>query len=80
MTTNFFNPETVYVDSDKELDLIANKHKRAQWRHRRVGPSFIKMGRKIGYLGEDLNAWMNANRVEIPVTTGADNSAASAGS
>jgi hypothetical protein len=68
MATNFFDPDTVYVDSDKELDLIANKHKRAQWRHRRVGPSFIKMGRKIGYLGEDLNAWMNANRVEIPLS------------
>lgn len=73
MATDFFDPATVYVDSDKELDLIANKHKRAQWRHRRVGPSFIRMGRKIGYLGKDLNAWMNANRVEIPLSAaGAD--------
>lgn len=56
MKRNYFDPETVYVDSDKELDLIANRDKRAQWRHKRVGPSFIKMGRKVGYLGEDLIA------------------------
>lgn len=68
MARQFFEPTIVYVDSDKELDLIGNKHKRAQWRHRRVGPSFIRMGRKIGYLGEDLNAWMNASRVNIPLS------------
>lgn len=78
MATDFFDPNTVYADSDKELDLIANKQKRAQWRHRRVGPSFIKMGRKIGYLGEDLNAWMNANRVEIPLSASAADQASPA--
>ncbi len=79
MATDFFDPKTVYIDSDKELDLIANKHKRAQWRHRRVGPSFIKMGRKVGYLGEDLNAWLNANRVEIPLSHGASDHTSPAG-
>lgn len=79
MKRNYFDPETVYVDSDQELDLIASKDKRAQWRHRRVGPSFIRMGRKIGYLGDDLNAWMNANRVEIPLSDMANHHAPSAG-
>lgn len=79
MKRNYFDPETVYVDSDKELDLIANREKRAQWRHRRVGPSFLKMGRKVGYLGEDLNDWMDANRVEIPLSGAGPHQAASAG-
>lgn len=41
-----FENKRVYDDSDEELDLIAPKAKRAQWRHRRVGPPFLKFGRR----------------------------------
>jgi hypothetical protein len=58
-----FEDERVYDDSDCELDLIATKTKRAQWRHRRFGPAWVKLGRKVKYLGHDLNAYIEENRV-----------------
>lgn len=58
-----FEDERVYDDTDPELDLIASRNKRAQWRHRRVGPIFCKFGRRVKYLGTDLNAFVEENRV-----------------
>ncbi|SFT80418.1 hypothetical protein [Sedimentitalea nanhaiensis] len=58
-----FEDERVYDDADPELDLIATRNKRAQWRHRRVGPAFVKFGRRVKYLGTDLNAFVEENRV-----------------
>lgn len=58
-----FENERLYDDCDDELDLIAPRGKRAQWRHRRVGPNYLKMGRRVKYHGADLNAWIAANRV-----------------
>lgn len=63
MELEIFDPNRVYDDRDTELDMIASREKRAQWRHRRVGPNFLKFGRKVSYLGADLNAWVNHNRV-----------------
>lgn len=62
MTPQLFENERVYDDRDAELNLIASRNKRAQWRHRRVGPPFVKFGRAVKYLGGDLNEWVEANR------------------
>jgi hypothetical protein len=59
-----FDSTRVYDDADEELDLIAPKSKRAQWRHRRVGPTFLKWGRRVKYRGVDLNAWIEHTVVE----------------
>lgn len=32
----------------------------AQWRHRGIGPRFIKVGRKVMYDMADLNEWLTA--------------------
>lgn len=32
--------------------------------HRTPGPSYVKIGRAIRYLKEDLDAWLEAYRVE----------------
>lgn len=64
MNLCFFENERIYDDLDEELDIIAPRNKRAQWRHRRTGPSFIKFGRRVKYHGSDLNAWVEANRVQ----------------
>lgn len=53
-----------YVLGDKELELIGDRDKLAQWRHKGMGPAFYKLGRKIIYRGTDLNAWAEARRVE----------------
>ncbi|WP_275393912.1 MerR family transcriptional regulator [Aliiroseovarius sp. Z3] len=63
MQKQIFENERIYDDTDPELDLIASRNKRAQWRHRRVGPAFVKFGRRVKYLGTDLNAFVEENRV-----------------
>lgn len=60
----FFDPDQLYDDDDIELDVIGSKEKRAQWRHRRFGPTYIKMGRRVKYSGEALNDWIDQNTVQ----------------
>ena len=57
-----FDDDRTYVLGDPELALIGDREKLAQWRHRGFGPAYYKLGRKIIYLGEDLNAWAEARR------------------
>ncbi|SCZ53808.1 hypothetical protein SAMN04488118_102194 [Epibacterium ulvae] len=59
MRPNIFENDRLYDDTDEELDVIAPRSKRAQWRHRRVGPNFMRFGRRIKYHGADLNSWVN---------------------
>ena len=59
-----FDNERVYIDGDPELDVFGPKPKRAQWRHRKVGPPWVKIGRKVAYLGTDLNAYLAAQRTD----------------
>ena len=61
---NLFEQDRNYVVGDPELEIIGNRDKLAQWRHKRIGPPFYKLGRKIIYRGADLNAWAEAQRVE----------------
>ena len=59
-----FQNNRTYVLGDPELELIGSREKLAQWRHRVTGPAWVSIGRKIAYLGCDLNAWIAANRVD----------------
>jgi hypothetical protein len=61
---DLFNQDRSYVLGDEELDLIGDRDKLAQWRHKSMGPAFYCLGRKIIYRGTDLNAWAEANRVD----------------
>lgn len=62
--TNLFDQTRNYVLGDKELELIGDREKLAQWRHKRTGPAFYRLGRKIVYRGADLNAWAETSRVD----------------
>lgn len=42
-----FEQDRNYVLGDPELDLIGNRAKLAQWRHKGCGPAFYRLGRKI---------------------------------
>ncbi|WP_348540494.1 helix-turn-helix domain-containing protein [Shimia sp. R9_3] len=55
---------------DSELELLGDREKLAQWRHKGQGPAYYKLGRKIIYRGSDLNTWIEANRVD-PCKNGA---------
>ena len=61
---NLFENSRNYVLGDDELNLIGDRDKLAQWRHKGMGPAFYRLGRKIVYRGADLNIWANAQRVE----------------
>ena len=59
-----FDNNRNYILSDAELEIIGDREKLAQWRHKGIGPAYYRLGRKIVYRGADLNAWAEANRVE----------------
>ena len=61
---NIFEQNRTYVLGDPELELIGDRAKLAQWRHRGVGPAFYRLGRKIVYWGSDLNTWAEAHRID----------------
>ena len=61
---NLFEQNRNYVLGDLELDLIGDRDKLAQWRHKGMGPAFYRLGRKIIYRGADLNAWAESSRVD----------------
>ena len=61
---HIFENDRAYVLGDPELEIIGNREKLVQWRHKGIGPAFYRLGRKIIYRGSDLNAWAEAHRVE----------------
>lgn len=61
---NLFEQNRNYVLGDEELNLIGDRDKLAQWRHKNFGPLYYRLGRKIIYRGTDLNEWADAQRVE----------------
>ena len=67
--SDLFEKDRNYVLGDPELELIGDRDKLAQWRHKGIGPAFYRLGRKIVYRGVDLNAWANCKRV-VPVKGG----------
>lgn len=62
--SNLFKNDRCYVLGDPELELLGDREKLAQWRHKGQGPAYYKLGRKIIYRGFDLNTWVEANRVD----------------
>ena len=66
-----FDDDTYYRPADEAMRLIATVATLAQWRHYCKGPAFTKFGRRILYLGHDLNRWIDEHRVE-PKVSGAE--------
>lgn len=62
--SGMFESGRSYVLGDPELDVIGSREKLAQWRHQGKGPAYYKLGRKIVYLGNDLNAWVERQRTD----------------
>jgi len=62
--STLFENDRSYLLGDPELDIIGDRDKLAQWRHKMKGPPFYRLGRKIIYRGSDLNDWVQANRVD----------------
>ena len=62
--TNIYDEDRVFFPEDDEMRLLGSVEKLAQWRHRRAGPAFIRIGRRIGYHGTDLNAYLSKQRCD----------------
>lgn len=60
-----FEDERNYLLGDPELELMGDREKLAQWRHKGMGPPYYKLGRKIVYAGADLNAWAESQKVSL---------------
>lgn len=58
------DPEKLYPDTDPLLDELGARQTRARYRSEGRGPAYIKLGRRIFYRGDDLIAWVTANRVQ----------------
>ena len=61
---NIYDDERIFFPEDPELRVLSSTEKLAQLRHRNTGPAFVRIGRRIGYFGNDLNAYLNARRVD----------------
>lgn len=61
---DIFDADRMYFPEDPEMRVFGSIEKLAQWRHRNVGPAFIRIGRRIGYYGTDLNTYLAAQRTD----------------
>jgi hypothetical protein len=68
---NLSDDNRKYTLDDLELEIIGDRTKMAQWRHKGLGPAYYKLGRKVIYFGADLNVWAEANRFD-PKSQGRD--------
>lgn len=61
---DIFDQDRIFFADDPELRVLGTVEKLAQWRHRNRGPAWIRIGRRIGYHGTDLNSYLAAQRVD----------------
>ena len=64
---DIYDNDRIFFPEDPELRVLGTVEKLAQWRHRNRGPAFIRIGRRIGYHGSDLNAYLSAHRIDPSV-------------
>lgn len=59
-----FEPDKYYRPQDEAMRLLGTVGGLALQRHRGDGPPYTKLGRRVLYLGEDLNRWLDERRIE----------------
>lgn len=58
-----FEYDKIYLNDDPDLDILAAPQTRARWRCEGQGPAFVKLGRRVAYLGRDLISYVERRRV-----------------
>ena len=58
-----FHADTVYSAEDVVARGIANYSTLAKWRHAKIGPPYIRLGKRVGYRGRDLNDWIESRTI-----------------
>lgn len=59
-----FDDDLYYAPKDPAMKVIGSPGALAVQRHRGQGPPYTKVGRRVLYLGRDLNQHIDAGRVE----------------
>ncbi len=63
-----FDDARKYQPGDPEVvEVMGPKDKQAQMRHRGTAPTYYRLGRKIIYMGVDMNTWAEAQRIESAI-------------
>ena len=58
-----FDDSRFYATSDPELEVFGSAGTLAQWRHKGVGPGYVRFGNRILYEGAELNRYIDEHRV-----------------
>ena len=72
MALRRFEDDRYYRPTDPDMRVLGTPGTLAQWRHRAVGPPYIKHGRRVLYLGKHLNGYLD-ERVVMPRSTDGGN-------
>ena len=56
-------PDRFYRPSDPSLRKIATVGTLAHWRHRGLGPPYVRYGNRVLYRGRDVLAWLEGHTV-----------------
>ncbi|MXX88292.1 MAG: helix-turn-helix domain-containing protein [Boseongicola sp. SB0662_bin_57] len=59
-----FETNKFYDSKDLEKALHVPYHTLSKWRMHTKGPAFHKIGNRALYRGDDLNAWLDGQRVD----------------
>ena len=59
-----FDGDRYYATNDPALKMIATRGTLAQWRCHGRGPTYIRFGNRVLYLGASLNEWLDAHVVQ----------------
>lgn len=59
-----FDDSKIYMADDPALRAIAPRSTMAHWRCESRGPAYVKLGKRVGYRGVDLNKWIDECRIE----------------
>ena len=69
MSLKIFQDDRIYASGDEELDQLASRAMRKEWRHLKRGPAYLKLtpGNRglVAYRGDDLNEFVEKRRVAI---------------
>ena len=64
-------PDLSLLDTFEAAKYLGLKHPGTlcNWRSRKAGPPFVRIGSNVRYFETDLTAWLNAQRVESETQT-----------
>lgn len=57
------NPQALLTTEEAAVYIRMNRQTLNKWRHLKIGPSYVKLGRSVFYKVADLDAFVSASSV-----------------